>query len=1856
MTHSALLAQARIWNKEDDRRSPSVAARAERREHRERSSAQAAAWQAQMETMRIPRARSGDTSYAEAELEARRSGKVISDVWEPLEVAVREARWAAAVRDLGNGRALSYAEVAERARRVGSWIAARVEPGATVGILAPNSATVIEAHFAIAGWAGCVALNCNPRLASDELSYCIEGATCRALVCDAQHASLVENALVSENGLEHELPLRLALWFRVTTQKKDVSSLIDAPSIDQHDYEAIAAESPATLRPKAGRASDDGAEMYYTSGTSGRPKGVVLSHEIVVLHALGCVIEHRLAASDVWLHAAPMFHLVDAYAMFAITWIGGRHVVIPGFAAETMAAAIRTHAITVSNVASTMVTLVLVNPAASAKENFTSLELFSCGGAPLARATTLDALDRFDCEFFLSYGMTESCGKISMSLVENAVRDEVGPRATLDLICSSGRPFSLLEVRVVGSKDGSGVPCEGDAADGDAVDVSPGTLGVGEVWIRGPTVFGGYLNNPKANAKAITKEGWFRTGDLATLNDHGYVTITDRAKDMILVGSENVYCVEVERVLHDHPGVKHACVYGVPDDALGERVKAAVMRKDEALTVSELRRHAASRLADFKVPSTIEFVTELPMTGSGKVAKAALKKRDAERAEARRAERAARRLKQSEDDQLAGHVYRIEWNLSPIASPVASSVPSDATWLLVREDGQEQLARELASKLTSRTGTGVSMISLNQTGDDEEDEAASLERGRSRLAAALTEIDVVRGVVVLATLEATAPLDSGMAAVTKSTRGAMRTLLAITQTLVEAAVRNVPVVVVTRGGADVRDSSGQNNKLAVPGYAVWGFCRSAAAEMPALAIKLVDLCPSEVSAGHDAEALYKEALAPTSSRESAWRRRQRLVPNLARFATTDNSSGGESLRQVAPGVHVVTGGTGGLGIEWARRLAAAGGSSATVILTSRRAVSAEVDAEVKGLAKQTKATILVQKADVSVAADAEALLSRANMLRAGSAMSVWHLAGVVDDGAVSNLSWSRFSKVLLPKVEGSLALHDAAATYRPDRFVMFSSIYGLLGSRELTHYGAANAFQDGLAAARAQLGLPGLAVSWGTWADAGMAHRFGAGFEAHVKATGMRFVPLGAGFATLSALSSQSQSVNHAAVLPADWAQYAKHRRALGGPHPLATKLAQDATASDGVGKDTTTTTTKAATPGAERRNASADRLSVLRDIATNAVKSLLGDDAPSQLDLDSPVSTLGLSSVHVVEFAILLGEALDMEISPTLIFECVSINGICGRVLADSEPSTTSNNSTAVAATRLLRKLESVRAGERVTVLMREVVRHVCGQVGEDANVDVDAPVATVGLSSIQVVELAVFLSAELDEAVSPTTFFEHVSISGVCTHLVDEVLALGDSRAPPQPTAVPLAREPPAVEEAIELQISSAACRLPGDVSLPSDLWHKVLLSGQDCVLDDPPTDRPHNGRASAYISSETLFGFDRLAFAISAAEAAAMDPQQRLMLECCAEALECGERRSTPAMPGGDGVSDVGVFAAIETSDYAFLHQRAIEDGSCANADAYCGTGWHSCVPPNRVSYLFDLRGPSIALNTACSSSLTCIAVARHSLHARECSAALVGGSNIQLQPNWTCAFLAAGMLSPTFRCRFGDDAADGYVRGEGVGVLLVEARKSGGGVSPLATVSGVGIGQDGRSNGLTAPNPSAQGAVLTSAYSAGGVGLRESVALIEAHGTGTRLGDPIELGALGAAGLGKPEERLLRCASIKTNIGHLEGCSGLAGLLKAILVQHQPEDIVPRSLHFKTPNTHVPWDRLRVSVVAEEDRFCPPLAAGGMQPAIGTSSFGFGGALGHVIISRMTPHAHHIPVKRCVSPLRDWRVGCESTVIS
>ncbi|HXA49737.1 MAG TPA: beta-ketoacyl synthase N-terminal-like domain-containing protein, partial [Candidatus Acidoferrum sp.] len=352
----------------------------------------------------------------------------------------------------------------------------------------------------------------------------------------------------------------------------------------------------------------------------------------------------------------------------------------------------------------------------------------------------------------------------------------------------------------------------------------------------------------------------------------------------------------------------------------------------------------------------------------------------------------------------------------------------------------------------------------------------------------------------------------------------------------------------------------------------------------------------------------------------------------------------------------------------------------------------------------------------------------------------------------------------------------------------------------------------------------------------------------------------------------------------------------------------------------------------------------------------------------------------------------------------------------------------------------------------------------------------------------------------------------------------------------------------------------------------------------------------------------GFDARFFGITPREAVSMDPQQRLLLEVAWEALE--HAGQSPATLNG---SATGVFAGICTNDYSRLFDGA------ARIDSYMSTGNAFSVAAGRLSYLLGLQGPSLAVDTACSSSLVALHLAVQSLRSRECNLALAAGVNLILSPISSLALSHLRMMAPDGRCKTFDAAADGFVRGEGCGVVVLKRLRDAlaDRDNILALIRGTAVNQDGRSGGLTAPNGPAQEAVIRRALANGGVAAAD-VDYVEAHGTGTALGDPIECKALGTVlNEGRDPARKLMLASVKTNIGHLEAAAGIAGLIKVALALSHRE--IPPHLHLRSLSPHISFGGLAVEIPAAATAWP---AHHGTRIA-GLSSFGFSGTNAHVV---------------------------------
>jgi acyl transferase domain-containing protein len=425
--------------------------------------------------------------------------------------------------------------------------------------------------------------------------------------------------------------------------------------------------------------------------------------------------------------------------------------------------------------------------------------------------------------------------------------------------------------------------------------------------------------------------------------------------------------------------------------------------------------------------------------------------------------------------------------------------------------------------------------------------------------------------------------------------------------------------------------------------------------------------------------------------------------------------------------------------------------------------------------------------------------------------------------------------------------------------------------------------------------------------------------------------------------------------------------------------------------------------------------------------------------------------------------------------------------------------------------------------------------------------------------------------------------------------------------------------------IAIVGIGCRFPG-ANGPDEFWN-LLHDGVDAITEVPPerwnVDDLYDADSRTPGKMITRWGgfldnvdrFDREFFGISPREASAIDPQQRLLLETTWEALEdAGQIRT--ALAG----SDTGVFVGISTYDYALLQAPRL-----GGIDAYWGTGIALSIAANRISYTFDLRGPSIAVDTACSSSLVAVHTACQSLWSGESQLAIAGGVNAILSPSFAINFSKAGVMAPDGRCKTFDARADGYVRGEGAGIVVLKPlERALADHDPIrAVIRGGAVRQDGRTNGLMAPNRLSQENVLRAAYRHSGVAPAD-VDYVEAHGTGTALGDTMEAQALGnVVGRDRPAERPCVIGSVKSNIGHLEAAAGIAGVIKtALMLEHRQ---IPASLHVENPNPQIDFDSLRLRLArAHEpwDERKGPVKAG-------VSSFGFGGTNAHLVLEEAPP---------------------------
>ncbi len=488
-------------------------------------------------------------------------------------------------------RSFTYREYAERTHRLASALRGLgVEPGDRVSFITYNTHQLLEGYYGVLE-AGAVLNPINIRLTPDDIAYILDHSASKVVLFHADFAPLVERIAPG-----------LASRPTFVVMEGDVR----APAT--HEYEALlAAASPD--EPPAEVDENAVAELFYTSGTTGRPKGVALTHRALYLHGLQTALALGVTDGDTILHVVPLFHVNGWGAPHWMTLVGGQHVMLRRFDPGALMAQVERHRVTYLLAVPTIFNAVLNSPEFGSHD-LSSLRRVLVGGAPASPALIRSLEEKLGVEAVVGYGLSETSPVITIAWPRRHLLATEPPERRLERQATTGWATPGTRVRVV---------------TGEGTEVEPNDEQIGEIVVRSNVVMDGYYGDPEGTAAAI-RDGWFHTGDMATVDEQGYITIKDRLKDVIISGGENISSVEIEYALAEFPGLLEAAVVAAPDETWGEVPLAIIaMKPGTTATADDVIAFLRQRLAAFKVPRRVEFVDQLPKGGTGKILKGALR-------------------------------------------------------------------------------------------------------------------------------------------------------------------------------------------------------------------------------------------------------------------------------------------------------------------------------------------------------------------------------------------------------------------------------------------------------------------------------------------------------------------------------------------------------------------------------------------------------------------------------------------------------------------------------------------------------------------------------------------------------------------------------------------------------------------------------------------------------------------------------------------------------------------------------------------------------------------------------------------------------------------------------------------------------------------------------------------------------------------------------------------------------------------------------------------------------------------------------------------------------------------------------
>ncbi|MCP4283789.1 MAG: SDR family NAD(P)-dependent oxidoreductase [Gammaproteobacteria bacterium] len=972
------------------------------------------------------------------------------------------------------------------------------------------------------------------------------------------------------------------------------------------------------------------------------------------------------------------------------------------------------------------------------------------------------------------------------------------------------------------------------------------------------------------------------------------------------------------------------------------------------------------------------------------------------------------------------------------------------------------------------------------------------------------------------------------------------------------------------------------------------------------------------------------------------------------------------------GIYLITGGAGGLGQIFAKEIAQQV-NEATLILTGRSALNANRQAQLQEL-QASGARVVYEQVDVTDQQAVDSLIQHISK-EFGGLNGIIHSAGVLRDNFILKKSREELYDVLPPKVAGTIYLDHASKESDLDFFVLFSSVAGGLGNPGQADYATANAFLDAYAGYRNALVASGqrrghtLSINWPLWKEGGM-HIDEATEKMLLQNTGVIAMQTHAGMRAFyhSIASGQGQVM----VLEGDLQRI---RQTL-----FAATAISAASKTENV-------------PAASDSAIESERLrEQVKETLIRGISELLHVN-PEDIDDEAELAEYGCDPITLSELTVRLNQEYALDVASTVFFEHPTLRGVAAylaaeypAVLGQQFQTQVSKPPSAIEETRIVPtpipseteglRLDSVE-GVADDVLWKKATPYFTKLLSTVMKlpvhrIDADAPMEQYGIDSIMVMDLTAHLE-QIFGSLPKTLFFEYQTIRELTGYFLEsyrekltELLGIQahhpEAASQQAGVAAAVAKPSPAVASsrrrsrfvsvseprerkttgASDIAVIGLSGRYPQARTI-QEFWRN-LCAGKDCITEIPPERWDH----SAYFDEDKnapgkTYGkwggflndmdrFDPLFFNISPREAELMDPQERLFLECAYETLEDAgyTRTALGTRQGGKLEGDVGVFVGVMFEEYQLYGAQSTILGRPLALPG------NSSSIANRVSYWCNFHGPSLALNTMCSSSLTTIHLACQSLQYGDCKVAIAGGVNLSLHPNKYLLLGHGKFLASKGRCESFGQGGDGYVPGEGVGAVLLKplARAIADGDHIYGVIKATAVNHGGKTNGYTVPNPNAQFSVISRALEVAGIDAR-TISYLEAHGTGTSLGDPIEMTGLTKA-FRKYTQDAQFCAigSAKSNIGHCESAAGISGVTK-VLLQLTHRQLVP-SLHSKVLNPNIDFSATPFVVQQELTEWPRPVIDGREVPRrAGISSFGAGGSNGHVIIEEYRPEDRERP---------------------